>query len=94
MVRTLVEEHLAAGGNIVPGIQSTYRWDGAVREAAEVLLILKTRTDRANRLSARIVASHPYKCPCFVMLPIMGATRTTWQGSLPNRAMVLMSGML
>ncbi len=72
MARTLVEEHLAAGGNIVPGMRSIYRWDGAVREAAEVLLILKSRTDRADRLSARIAALHPYECPCIVLLPIMG----------------------
>jgi len=72
MARALVEEHLAAGGNIVPGMQSIYRWDGAVREAAEVLLILKTRSHRADGLPARIVALHPYECPCIVMLPIVG----------------------
>jgi periplasmic divalent cation tolerance protein len=72
MARSLVEERLAAGGNIVPGMMSVYRWKGAVCQAEEVLLILKTRSDTAGGLMSRAVALHPYECPCVALLPIAG----------------------
>jgi periplasmic divalent cation tolerance protein len=72
MARSLVEEHLAACGNVVPGMMSVYRRKGAVCEAEEFLLILKTRSDTARRFVSRAVALHPYECPCVAVLPIAG----------------------
>ena len=61
--RALVEERLAACVNRLPGLTSTYVWDGAVREDAEVLLLAKTTTDRFDALRARLLALHPYELP-------------------------------
>ncbi|WNG42563.1 divalent-cation tolerance protein CutA [Archangium minus] len=63
LARLLVEEGLAACGNIVPGLRSIYRWEGKVHDEPEVLLILKTRAPLFEALRERVVAVHPYQCP-------------------------------
>ena len=62
-VRTLVEEKLAACGNIVPGVESIYRWEGKVETGAEVLVIFKTTGGGYPALEARVRALHPYEVP-------------------------------
>lgn len=59
----LVGERLAACVSVLPGMRSTYRWQGAVERADEVLLLIKTAAERVPALSARIVALHPYELP-------------------------------
>ena len=59
----LVEERLAACVNIVPGIHSTYRWQGEVIRAEELLLIVKTTADRFDALRERLPQLHPYELP-------------------------------
>lgn len=68
--RALVEERLAACANVLDGAASIYRWQGAIEEDAETVLIAKTRTELVDRLSARVEALHSYDCPCVVALPI------------------------
>ncbi len=63
IARALVEERLAACVNLVPGVRSIYRWEGAVEDAAEVLLVVKTRADRTDALADRVKALHPYDLP-------------------------------
>ena len=63
LARTLVEDRLAACGNVLAGVTSIYRWQGAIEEAAEALLILKTSDDRVGALSARVNELHPYDVP-------------------------------
>ena len=70
LARTLVEEELAACGNIVPGLRSIYRWEGQVQDEPEVLLILKTRGELFEQLRERVVALHPYQVPEVIALPI------------------------
>lgn len=70
IARTLVEERVAACGNIVPGLRSIYRWEGKVCDEAEVLLVLKTPRDAVERLRSRIVELHPYTCPEVLALPV------------------------
>lgn len=67
---TLVEERLAACANLLPGMRSIYRWQGAVEQAEEVVLIAKTRADRFDALAARVTALHSYETPCVVALPV------------------------
>ena len=67
--RTLVEERLVACAQLLPGIESIYRWEGRVERAGEVLLVLKTTRACFDRLQARLVALHPYDVPELVALP-------------------------
>ena len=68
--RTVIEERLAACINILPGVRSIYRWQGAIESADEVAAILKTGNASADALIARIAALHSYDVPCIVAWPI------------------------
>ncbi len=65
--RALVTERLAACANVLPGMHSVYRWQGAVEEAEEAVLILKTRKELADKTVARIAVLHSYDVPCAVV---------------------------
>lgn len=67
---TLVEESLAACVNQLPGVRSTYRWQGDVHTDEEVLLLIKTTGRRFEALKARLLALHPYELPELVALPV------------------------
>ncbi|MDQ7833042.1 MAG: divalent-cation tolerance protein CutA [Desulfovibrionaceae bacterium] len=69
--RALVSERLAACVNILPGMASMYWWQGKLEEAAEVVLVAKTRMTMADALTRRAVALHSYDVPCVVVLPIL-----------------------
>ena len=70
LARTLVEERLAACGNILPGLRSIYRWEGEVQDEPEVLLLLKTTAARFEALRERVVALHPYEVPEVIALAV------------------------
>lgn len=70
--RALVEEGLAACVNILPGMISVYRWEGAVERAAECVMIIKTRAELAERAIEAAKARHPYTTPAFVVLAVEG----------------------
>lgn len=70
--RILVEERLAACINVLPGMRSIYRWEGAVETADEAVLIAKTRAGLVDALGARVRALHTYRLPCVVAVPIAG----------------------
>lgn len=72
MARRLVEERLAACGNLLPGMRSVYRWQGSIHEAEETVLILKTRAALLPRLTQRVLELHSYTCPCVAALPVTG----------------------
>lgn len=72
LARALVDEELAACVNLVPGVRSIYRWDGAVADDREQLAVIKTRRDRVEALIARLVALHPYEVPEAVVVPVDG----------------------
>ena len=68
--RTLVEERLAACVNIIPGMQSIYRWQDKIEAASEVVMIVKSRAALFDEIEKRIRELHPYDCPCIVAWPI------------------------
>jgi periplasmic divalent cation tolerance protein len=51
-------------------MSSIYWWDGAVQEARETVMLLKTRRSRLDALIARIRELHSYDCPCIVAVPV------------------------
>ena len=63
LARALVDERLAACVNVVAGVSSTYRWNGAVETDAEALLVIKTTADRLETMQARLATLHPYEVP-------------------------------
>jgi len=69
-VRTLVGEKLAACGNIVPGVESIYRWEGNVETSTEVLVVFKTVIGSYPMLETRLRALHPYQVPEMLALRV------------------------
>ena len=70
IARTLVEARVAACVNIVPGMRSIYRWKGAIEDASEVLLLIKTRLERLPEVETLIRRTHSYELPEIVVLPV------------------------
>lgn len=68
--RALVEARLAACANILPGMRSVFRWEGALQTGQECVLILKTVPALAARATAAVLAHHSYDCPCVLQLPV------------------------
>lgn len=75
LARELVESRLAACVNVVPGLRSVYRYQGAVHEDPEVLLLVKTCASRAGELEGYLAERHPYELPELVRIPIAGGSR-------------------
>ncbi len=71
IARTLVERRLAACVNIVPNITSIYRWQGAIEESGEWLLVIKTATGLLENLKEDLPRMHPYEVPELVALNIV-----------------------
>lgn len=72
IARSLVGERLAACVNQLPGLVSTYRWQGEMHEEAEVLLVIKTTRERFDALRNRLVELHPCEVPELIALDIAG----------------------
>lgn len=66
----LVERRLAACVNIVPGIESIYRWQGAVESAQEWLLVIKSTAAGFERVRQAIQELHSYELPECIAIPI------------------------
>ena len=70
LVRALVEDRLVACGTLVPGASSIYRWEGALTEENEVVVLLKTDVSKWEALSAAVRQRHPYEVPELLALPV------------------------
>lgn len=70
IARQLLEKRLAACVNVLAGARSLYRWQGAIEEAAECLLIIKSRQDLWEDLRAEIQRLHSYEVPEILLLAI------------------------
>jgi periplasmic divalent cation tolerance protein len=69
-VRALVERRLVACGTIVPATRSIYRWEDAVADEREALVVLKTRSGQLEALREAFATLHPYKVPELLALPV------------------------
>ena len=70
LTATLLEERVAACVNQVPGIRSSYWWEGKIEHSDEILLVVKTRTALLQVLQDRVRKNHPYAVPEIVALSI------------------------
>ena len=82
IVRALVEERLAACGNIVPGAVSVYRWEGEVHRDEEAVAILKTTRAALPELLERATELHPYDVPELIAHEVVAGTAAylAWVG--------------
>ncbi len=71
IARILVEEKLVACVNIIPKIESIYRWKNEIEEDNECLLIAKTTEKNIEKTIEKIQKIHPYEVPEIVVLPII-----------------------
>lgn len=74
LVRSLVDERLIACGNVMPGITSIYRWQGAVEREAEVMVLMKTTGSRVDAALERASELHPYEVPELLTVMVDGGT--------------------
>lgn len=72
VARALVDARLAACVNVLPSIQSIYRWKGEVEEATECLLVIKTRAELLPSLEAEIRRVHSYELAEVIALSVAG----------------------
>ncbi|MCP4035482.1 MAG: divalent-cation tolerance protein CutA [bacterium] len=63
LLRQLVEERLVAGGNIVSGVRSIYRWRDEICDEPEEVLLMETADDRVEAMMRRLREIHPYEVP-------------------------------
>ncbi len=66
----LVGAHLAACVQIMPEMESVYRWQGKIERQAEVLLIAKTVRSKFEDLAREVRALHSYETPEIVALAV------------------------
>jgi len=70
IAEVLVSERRAACVNIVPAIESIYRWEGKVTRDQEVLMIIKTTAERYDELERRVKELHSYSTPEVLALKV------------------------
>jgi periplasmic divalent cation tolerance protein len=66
----LIDARLAACVQVLPGVTSTYRWEGALERADEVAVLIKTTAARYAEVEAAVRALHPYAVPEIVAWPV------------------------
>jgi periplasmic divalent cation tolerance protein len=71
VVEKLVSEKLAACGNIIPTVESIYRWKDKVENATEALVLLKTTKAQYPAFQDRLKALHPYEVPEIICLDVV-----------------------
>jgi len=75
IANTLVEEQLVACVNILPKIESIYRWKGNIEEDSELTLLAKTTDENVKNTIDRIKELHTYELPDIIVLPIIGGLK-------------------
>lgn len=76
LARAALQARLIACANLVPKIESHYRWQGKIESGAEVLMILKSQKTRLAALEKLILDRHPYDTPEFLVLPLSAGNKT------------------
>ena len=70
IARQLVTENFAACANIVPSVESIYRWQGKIEQGNETLVLFKTATVRYPEFREKLKSLHPYDVPEIIACPV------------------------
>jgi periplasmic divalent cation tolerance protein len=70
LAEMLVGAHLAACVQILPEMESVYRWQGKIERQSEVLLLAKTTIDKFEELEREVRALHSYETPEIIAVPV------------------------
>lgn len=83
LARGLIERRLAACVNLVPGVESIYRWNGKIESSSEVMLVIKTELVKQDETLAALSKMHPYETPEGLVLAVAGGLEKYlgWIGS-------------
>lgn len=74
LAEMLVEQHLAGCVQILPEMESVYRWQGKIERQREILLIAKTTQSKFQELERQVRASHSYDTPEILALPVIAGS--------------------
>ena len=70
IAREMIEARLAACGNIIPQIESIYRWEGKVESSGEALVLFKLEAERYREFEEKLRALHPYDVPEIICMKV------------------------
>src|SRR6201984_1257487 len=66
----LVTERFAACANILPGVESIYRWKDKIESGNEILVFCKVSEDRQSAFQDKLRSLHPYDLPEIIFVPV------------------------
>lgn len=69
--KAILTSRLAACVNVIPGVQSIYKWKGKIVQEKEAMLVLKTTRLRYRKLEQKIKELHPYEVPEVIAIPLI-----------------------
>jgi periplasmic divalent cation tolerance protein len=74
IANTLLDRSLAACVNIIPGIESHFRWKGKLETASECLVMAKSRASCLDAIIEQVTKIHSYEVPEIIALPVIGGS--------------------
>jgi periplasmic divalent cation tolerance protein len=66
----LVSERFAACANILPSVESIYRWKGKIESGNETLVLFKLSEERQSAFQDKLRSLHPYDVPDIIFVPV------------------------
>jgi periplasmic divalent cation tolerance protein len=75
IAHVLVEEQIVACVNIIPTMESVYKWKAEVKHEDEIIMLAKTVDSNVKKTIQRIKQLHPYEIPSIIVLPIIGGMK-------------------
>jgi len=75
LARAALAARLIACANLLPKLESHYRWQGKLEQSTEVLMVMKTTKARVAGLQKLVLSRHPYDTAEFIVLPVVGGAK-------------------
>jgi periplasmic divalent cation tolerance protein len=76
IAHSLIDEQMVACVNIIPNIESIYKWKGKIEENNEYILIAKTVDENVGKTIERIKNLHTYELPDIIVIPVIGGLQS------------------